>query len=392
MDLAILGSAPPEKQLLVCCARTSTDSDVATRILELASASTDCDSLLAQAAEHSLIPLLARNLLAAAGDTVPQKYAADLRAAQRANAIRCLAQISELVRIVSALESAGIPALPYKGPVIAAQAYRDITARQFQDLDIILLQRDIPRADDVVRGLGYAPRWPWVHSPNAKGVTPGEYNYFNEARQTMLELHTEATFRHFPVPPPLTDFFSRAVPVDLGGQSISTFCPEDALSVYCVHGTKDFWSKLIWVADIAELLRAAPGLDWDAAVRTARQIRAERMLNLGVALAVGMLGATVPPQVLARVKADRGVPELAADIAARFAARDAPEWTARERFHFRRQSVKGLAAGGRYAVRLTLAPAEEDWQGAQQARPASPFYALVRPFRLLRKYGSAGKQ
>jgi hypothetical protein len=305
----------------------------------------------------------------------------------RAHAMRCLAQTSELVRVASLLKSRGIPALPYKGPVIAAQAYRDITARQFEDLDFILSQQDIPAADAAVRGLGYEARFPWLHSPEAKSIVPGDYNYLNPARQTILELHTEATLRHFPVRANLPEFFERAVSVDLGGQSVRTFCPEDALSVYCIHGTKDFWGKLVWVADVAELLRAFPDLDWDAALRTSVRLGAERMLLLGLVLATGILDAAVPNEILARVKADSGASALAADVSARLLDRDAREWTARERFRFRRQAIRGATAGWRYAVRLTLAPAEEDWEQTQLPRALGPLHAALRPFRLLRKYG-----
>lgn len=392
MDPAILRSACPEKQLLVCCARTRADGDLASRIRSLAAGPLDWDYLLAQAAEHSVIALLERNLRDSAAEILSANYVAGLQAAMRVHAMRCLAQTSELVRVAGLLKSRGIRVLPYKGPVIAAQAYGDITARQFEDLDIILSQQDLPAADAAVRSLGYEPRFPWIHSSEAKSIVPGEYNYLNPARQTILELHTEATLRHFPVQANLPEFFDGAVSVDLGGQSVRTFRPEDALSVYCIHGAKDFWSRLVWVADIAELLRAFPDLDWDAALRISAQLRAERMLHLGLALAAGILDAPVPNEIMARVKADSGASVLAEDVSARLLDHDARGRTARDRFRFRRQAVQGSATGWRYAMRLTLAPAEEDWQRSKLPPSLAPFQVALRPFRLLRKYGWTSKE
>jgi hypothetical protein len=392
MHTSFVCCASPETELLVCCARTRLQPEIAARIREKTSASLDWDYLLAQANAHSIAPLVDRNLRAATGENVPLKVAAAMQAAVRANAMRCLAHTSELIRLTRLLESRGIRLLPYKGPVIAAQAYGDVSARQFEDLDLVLLQSDMPAADEAVRSLGYEPRFPWIHSPEGRRILPGEYSYFNAARQTILELHTEATLRHFPVRPHLNEFFARAVEVELGGQSVRTFRVEDALPFYCIHGMKDFWGKLVWVVDIAELLRAFPRLDWDAVLRASEQLRGDRMLYVGLALARGLFGAALPPEVSARVTRDRGAVALAADVASHLLGRDTSGRTARERFEFRRKSVRGFAAGWRYAMRLTLAPAEEDWQGAQQTHPASPFHALVRPFRLLRKYGAAGKQ
>jgi hypothetical protein len=392
MDPAILRSACPEKQLLACCARTRVEGDLPGRIRALAGSPLDWDYLLAQAEKNSVVALLERNLRKSASETLPANYAAGLQAAMRAHAIRCLAQTSEFVRVAGLIKSRGIRALPYKGPVIAAQAYGDITARQFDDLDIILSQQDIPAADAAVRSLGYQPRFPWIHSPEAKSIVPGEYNYFNPARQTILELHTEATLRHFPVRSNLQQFFKRSVIVDLGGQSLRTFCPEDALAVYCIHGAKDFWDRLVWVADVAELLRAFPDLDWDMALRSGGDLGAGRMLHLGLALAIGILDATVPKEITKRVKEDSGASALAADVSARLLDRDTRKRTARERFRFRRQTVEGNIAGWRYAMRLTLAPAEEDWQHSNLPGSLAPFRVALRPFRLLRKYSSPGKQ
>lgn len=361
---------------------------MAARIREISAAPLDWNFVLARAQEHSIQPLLARNLRSFAADVLPTDIASHLDAIGRTNAVRCLAQTSELVRVVDRLASQGIRALPYKGPVIAAQAYQDVAARQFEDLDIILQQRDVPAADGVVRSLGYQPRSPWLHSPNGRTVVPGEYSYVHPERQIALELHTEATLRHFPIAAPLEDFFDHAVSVDLGGSSIQTFCAEDALLVYSIHATKDFWQKLIWTADIAEMLRTFSNLDWDSVWRASDRLRASRMVHLGLALAAGILDAPLPREVHASVEADSPASALAGQIARRLLSRDPSERprTARERFLYRRQTVPGFAAGWRYALRLTLAPAEEDWSETEPPSPTSPLHRAIRPFRLLRKY------
>jgi Uncharacterised nucleotidyltransferase len=391
MDPAFLGADSVEEQLLACCARTFVPPSTAARIREIAGAAPDWNYVLALAQQHSILPLLARNLRFSANGVIPGNVVRQIESSARANAVRSLAQTSEIVRVVELLRSRGIRTLPYKGPVIAAQAYQDISARQFEDLDVILQQLDVPAADDAIRGLGYEPRFAWLHSPKGKAVVPGEYSYVHSARKTTLELHTEATLRHFPVAAPLAEYLERVVPVDLGGKNVHTFSADDALPVYCIHGTKDFWAKLVWIVDIAEMLRTFPHLDWDAVWRTSERLRAQRMVHLGLALAAGILEAKMPCEVQARVEADSRASALAAEVAKRLFSRDARAWTARERFRYRRQTLQGAAAGWRYAIRLALAPAEEDWGQIQLARPLWSFHALLRPFRLLRKYGSFGR-
>jgi Uncharacterised nucleotidyltransferase len=387
MEPTFFRSACIEKRLLTRCARAHLESDVAAEIRRIASGSLDWDYVAAQARDHSTLSLTARNLRAAAVGAVPATILTRLETEARASAMRCLAQTSELIHVVELLASRGIRTLPYKGPVIAAQAYGDIAARQFEDLDVILAQRDVPLADAVLRSIGYEPRLPWLHAPEAPLVVPGEYNYFHNERRTILELHTEATLRHFPARPRLEEFFDRAACVNLGGQTVRTFRAEDALPVYCVHGTKDFWVKLIWITDIAELLRSRGGLDWDSVLRVSERLRVQRMLNLGLALVVGILDADLPSEIIGRVKRDSHATAMATELARPLLGRESQERTARERFSFRRHTVEGSAAGWRYALRLTFAPSEEDWSEKSSPPRGGSFHPLLRPFRLLRKYG-----
>ncbi len=387
MTPSLHDSVAAENQLLVCCARTEMNSETAARIRHIAAKPLDWDYLLSQAEEHSLVPLLERNLPRAA-DSAPVEFAAKLKQMGRENAIRCLALSAELIRVMDAIESRGVSALPYKGPITAAQAYRDITARQFEDLDIVLRQCDLEAAHDAVRSLGYAPRFLWIHSAqSARRIVPGEYNYSHSSRRMMVELHTELTLRHFPVRPDLEQFLERAVKVNLGGREVPSFCAEDALLVLCIHGAKDFWQRLLWIADVRELLRAFPALDWDLVLRTAEGLRAQRMLHFGLALAVRLLDAKLPAEISAALGKDGPAANMAADVEKRLLSRDARDRTAAQRFRYRRRMVRGTIPGWLYSIRLTLAPAEEDWEDLHLPRRLTPLYLALRPFRLLRKYG-----
>ncbi len=102
--------------------------------------------------------------------------------------------------------------------------------------------------------LGYQARFPQILSKSSgTALVPGEYNYRDEKRRTIVELHTELTLRHFPVKPNLDRFAQRLVKIVVAGQDVKTFVVEDLLPVLCVHGSKDFWARISWIADVAEL-------------------------------------------------------------------------------------------------------------------------------------------
>jgi hypothetical protein len=352
----------------------------------------DWPYLLSEASENSITPLFERAIRAAAPDAIPREYAAQLKSASRANTVRCLFLTAELNKIIELFQAAGIQAIPYKGPVAAQQAYADVTLREFEDLDIILRQRDLPKAHEIILSLGYQPKFPWILSPGAAAsLVPGEYNYRDVARRAMVELHTELTLRHFPVVPNLDDFSPRLVPVELSGRTLHTFCVEDALPILCIHGSKDFWERLSWIADISELVQSHPALDWDQVQRRAESLKAQRMLHLGLALAANLLDAPLPPEILARMNADAVPSMIAAEVRHRLLSRELPALDAKGRLQFRRRMIPGTLDGWRYAFRLAVVPAEEDWLMMRLPVPLAPLYIALRPLRLLRKYGWAGR-
>lgn len=379
---------PREKRLLVSCARTQLTPETSERIHELLRPPLDWQYLLDAATEHSLRPLLLRNILAVGPDLVPADWLAKLQESVRANSIRNLFLASELCKILDRLRERGISAIPYKGPVLAAQVYGDITLREFDDLDLILPQRDIPAAQQVMTSLGYAARLPWLHSPPAKeSFVPGEYSYVDGGGRVAVELHTQYTLRHFPKPLALDDLRLRLTPVSLGATQLQTFSLEDLLPILCVHGSKDFWARLSWIADISELARSAKRIDWNVAMRQAAKLGVERMTHLGIALAVGVLGLSVPESVLRRIRADRIANRWADHLQNRILARSRLSLSASRRFFYRIQMVNGYSRGIPYALRLLFSPAEDDREAVQLPGVLRRFYPALRPFRLLRKYG-----
>ncbi|MDE3170660.1 MAG: nucleotidyltransferase family protein [Acidobacteriota bacterium] len=382
-------SSCPEKQLLVCCSRTRVDAPLADEIRPLLQSPLDWDFLIREAASNSVSPLLLRHICSIAPDRIPPAHLLRLKNHVRAASLRNLTLTAGLVRVLRALSAVGIQAIPYKGPVLATQAYGDIAAREFEDIDLVLRQRDMAAANDVLVRLDFSPDFPPVFlSATSSAMIPGEYNYRERERHLLLELHTERTLRHFPAPPDLDALSRRLATVSLSGCKIQTFSPEDTLVFICVHGSKDFWERLLWVADVAELIASHPRLDWDCVYAFADSVRARRMLNLGLALADRLLGAALPDVVRSRVRPDNVAALVASQVRIRLLSRAPTQLTAWAAFAYRRRSVPGAYHGFRYAMRLATAPAAEDWYTVRLPRPLAPLYAALRPFRLLRKYGA----
>jgi Uncharacterised nucleotidyltransferase len=390
MNSANEDSVNREKQLLLCCVRTRVSPQVAQRIHDLAAQPLDWDYVLYEAEENSLTPLLAKHLAEFAPTALPPASAELLNKTCRANTVRNLYLTGQLIQVLQLFREKGIEAASYKGPVLAAQAYGDVALREFEDVDIVLRQRDLPGAHELIVGMGYQPKFDWILSPGASAaLVPGEYNYRDIERRAMIELHTELTLRHYPVPPNLDEFFQNTIQVDVAGRGVLTFAPEYLLPMLCIHGSKDFWERFSWMADVSELIQACPALDWDKTFQVAESLHATRILHLGLTLAATVLEAPLPAPITQTVESDSIARGLATEITQRHLRRKFQTLDAAGRLSYRRRMLAGFAEGWRYALRLSVVPAEEDWVMLRLPKALAPLYIALRPLRLLRKYGWA---
>jgi hypothetical protein len=219
---------------------------------------------------------------------------------------------------------------------------------------------------------------------NASAIIPGEYTYQDAERRAMVELHTEETLRHFPVAPDLAAMSDGAVSIAIGGHEVETFSPEDTLVLLCVHGAKDFWERISWIADVAGFVERQK-LDWDRVLRRAEQLKAQRMLYLGLALAARTLDAPLPTEICGRLDSEEIAGRLAVEVESRILQRAAASRSAASSFQYRRQMVAGAIDSWRYGLRLATAPAQDDWQ---LPRALAPLYVILRPLRLLLQFGA----
>jgi len=159
------------------------------------------------------------------------------------------------------------------------------------------------------------------------------------------------------------------------------------LIVLSIHGAKDFWERFSWIADISELVQRYPDLDWDVTIERAEALEAGRMLHTGLLLATRLLDAGVPDEIRRRLQADQAASEVAGEILSSLMSREYRPLDAKGRFNFRRRMRRGKLAGFRYAMRLSVIPAEEDYEMMRLPAKLAPLYVALRPLRLLRKYG-----
>jgi hypothetical protein len=365
---------------------------VADRVRGLVAGGLDWKMLLQCAAEHGVTPLVSRQLLTRFEELVPEEWRGPLRAEYERVAQRNLFLAAELVRLSSRFRAEGLMAVPYKGPLLAAQAYGDFALRQFVDLDFAVRQRDLPRAAAALVSDGYQSAFGELAAD--EGVRPrhSEYQFIRPAGRVIVELQTETTLRYFPRPLDFDAMSNRLHRVDMGGGEVTSFSAEDTLILLAVHGTKHFWERLIWVADIAEFAQTKQEIDWTAAFARAHKMGVERMLRLALYAAQHMLDAPLPESVLQKMESDAVTKRLGEGIRTRFFCEEKAPLPVFSRFRFRVASRDRFWQGMRYALRLATVPTDPDRTDLPLPGNLSHAHSWLRPFLLMRRYGIRGSK
>lgn len=381
---------PREIELLLCCARTCMDLERVERSKILLKENIDWDYLIRTALWHGVMPLLYLNLNTISPEAIPNARLAQLRNYFHNNARNSLFLTGELLKVLHLFEAHAIPAIPYKGAVLAACAYGQLGLRQFCDLDILIHDRDIIRTKNLLISQGYL----------LQSELGWEAHFVHEDSKANIDLHWGITQKERPFPLNFDALWSRVEPISLAGANILNLQPEDLLLILCVQVTKDCWQwkeQLAKVCDIAEVVRVYQDLDWNCVIERARTVGSERMLFLGLLLAHNLLGTALPEEILQRMQVHSVVEVLAVQVCERlFIADDIrtadrpPKYLDREKtlFYFRvRERLQDKVPYFLHLVNVAIAPSIEDREFLPLPASLSFLYYLIRPIRAIAKYG-----
>jgi hypothetical protein len=374
-----------EKEWAFLCDCVSPHADPAC-IASPASGELNWAAVLELGQEHGVQGMLAKRLEDESYAGVPTAVREKLRGRMRAQQIFTLSLTAELFRVLDDFAVAHLDVIPVKGPVISQIAYGDPAMRSFGDLDLLLRQQDMPAAIERMQACGFTPDFPVETVRNGK--IPGEYRFRKSDSGLLVELHTEKTFRHYPLPMRIDEMIARRRIVLLDGRGVPALSVEDEIVFDCVHGGKDFWERLMWVSDVAAIATGCAQMDWEKALRFAHVVEAEGMLHTGLRLAADVFALKLPTGIADAVQLDAASAALSGRIREWLPYAGYKPIGAVRRALYRMQIAGGGLSGAGYLLRLSLSPAEEDWDHAATDRKSWLWETVRRPIRLMRKYGS----
>ena len=230
------------------------------------------------------------------------------RQAYYENLARNLTLFHELRSILKALDDHGIKAMALKGAMLAETVYKNPALRPLSDLDLLIKREDVDKAEKVLLDSGYtlmnvefSRKWAERFGGErlyAKGADFPIYvdmhwyttNYVWMGRNGM---GAEAE-----------KIWHRARPTKILGVNTVSLSVEDLILHISIHqAIQHFNFRLIWLRDIAELVKHYQGkINWQEVIERARLLGIERPVHYSLRCAQELLKAQVPDEVLSEIK------------------------------------------------------------------------------------------
>jgi hypothetical protein len=259
----------------------------------------DWAAVAALAERHGVAATVHAHLHGRLRDSAPAEALQRLRRAARAGVAGNLRLRHELGRLLGALEAAGIPAMPLKGPVLADRLYPTPWLRHTGDLDVLVPRRDVEAAGRVLGRLGYAR--------SAEAEQGADYHtiYTTDAGAVIVELHVGLGERHLSGLD-VADVWRSAVRARWQQHPIWTMALPDLLVYLAFHAAKDGLASLRHLVDIALLVeRHGAELPWAAMAVHVRAARLRTPVYLSLTQARDLLGAELPDRFLDAIRPRR---------------------------------------------------------------------------------------
>jgi ABC-2 type transport system ATP-binding protein len=217
--------------------------------------------------------------------------------------------LDDLGKLLDALSDSGISVIVLKGAALLEGLWRNIALRPMADLDILLRERQLERAQTILRNLGYnecaTARTPEWYRTSHHHLVP----YAQKETGTVVELHRGIVTPQSGATIPAEALWRRSIQYRIAGKETRVLCSDDMLTHLCMHMACDdpFADKARSLADLVLLLKLmGREIDWGKVVSRAETPRMSRALYYPLLLAQERCGSMVSNDVMTDLRKKAG--------------------------------------------------------------------------------------
>ncbi len=368
-----------EGRLLRLCARAHLTQAQRATSLDLVAQCTDWSSVVELASRHGVAALLHSHLR----DTDTPSEALDaLLTGTRAAVVGSLLVECEIGKLGELFARERIEWLVVKGVPLSVDAYGEVGLRPAGDIDVLVRRVDAARTIAILRADGFTSMLP-LRDDDWHDV-PGAMNEWALVRgAVVVDLHWALGGWSGAYPLTTEEALAGRRNVTCGTEVVPTLELTELVVYLAVHASKHLWDRLEWLASF-RAVAARGDVDWNVVAARATSLRARRRVALGLRLVERLMGD--------RLGGDRfddvgGLAKPVHVIAERMFARPQDELSVWRHSRMTMQLMDGPLDALRVPLAALFAPRLTDWEAVTVPRWLRFLYPLLRPIRLVMKYG-----
>jgi hypothetical protein len=391
------GNFALEQELLLLCSRIELKPEQINRASFLMSLSPDWNYVLGVAYRNGVLPIVYKNLSQNPAFSIYSEISEEARAFFTTHTAHNIFVTGKLIEAIKMLDSEGIPSLPFKGPLLAMRAYKNIALRHFVDLDLLVQPKDFDRALKLFLEKGYKiygnlepKKTSWLFINRKKDI-----GLISADEKVRIELHWKLSGSFFALPLELKRLWTRLEKMNLGGYQVNTLPFNDLFVYLCLHGARHGYERLNWICDLCVLIQTEKEIDWKAIHDHAQKHGCGKVVELGLLLVYEFFGVKTIYPGWEKIENDKIMQRAVAQIrrklfAEEFSTTEIGDWYL---YHLMLKEKKNdrLKLHLHYIfwyLKIALKPNEMDKSIFQLPRALHPLYYVLRPSRLLFNYFS----
>jgi hypothetical protein len=261
-----------ENELLLYCARNTIHKHKPKKIQDIIKLPLNWNKVLKSTLRHGISPLLYHTLKdIQESHLIPQEVMDRLRKDYYGNLVRNMFIYEQLKRILDAFREEGVEVIVLKGAALAETVYDDIGLRSMNDIDLLVREQDLDRAEELMAELGYFSYEGWRskdwYRRNHHHLAP----FINQDNGIKIEIHRDIILPGKPFYVDIRKSWDRVQDIIIEGVNTLILSPEDLIIHLCLHSSlQPFKRDIRNLIDISEVVSFyGERINWDLIIREA---------------------------------------------------------------------------------------------------------------------------
>jgi len=373
-------------QLLIACSQTQTDSQYLTTLTQKIQ---NWQAFIDLAYTNGILPTVHNTLKDK--PNIPTIVTENLKKISFDIARRNMLYTAELTNLVQIFQENKINALSFKGPILSEIIFKNVTQRQFLDLDIFISKSQIYTAAKLITEMGYIPMESIEFLKNeAKLQEEKNYEFFHPKKHTKVELHWKLL--NNPLLGNFTEYdvWKNALSLKLFNTELKTLDFEFQILYLCSHGTAHMWERVEWIVDIDRFLRKS-SLDLERLFHLSSELQSTQTLLLGLYLSHTLFDTPLPDFVTQKIQKEKHYLEnLQKSILSAMQLSESKKLTDTEEnrllFQFFLQLEKNPLKKTLFILKTVFKYSNHDIMTVNLPKKLYFLYYFIRIYRLSKKY------